>query len=299
MPVPLDVTIEGSPGFHDLEIRPARQSQPDGVGRHLTFILESLLLDEPEEAPRRGAPGAQGLGDMAAPGPSARAEGPAAGKDDGERVLWDLSEGMGALEGPAPEIGLADPFRWIVSRRSRLVIEAPVARHATLRIDYRCPVAGQRAILRINDDPAQFLRLDTGALTDRFRLDVPVRLRQGRNAVELLLSATTREAAGLRDLGDAGRGRLDPLILGGRCGAAPGIPMPGPQVAPDDGAMAAARARGCRRPASPIGPTAQKETAPGLPRTPSIIPRGARFSASGCRPRRCRGPWSRARTAGR
>ena len=115
-------------------------------------------------------------------------------------MLWDLSDGLAASEGPEPQLGLTDPYRWVVARRCRLMLETPAARQATLRIDYRCPVAGQRAILRVNDDPAQFLRLDAGAMSERFRIEVPARLRPGRSTVELLLSEMTRESDGGREL---------------------------------------------------------------------------------------------------
>lgn len=194
VPVPIEVTLDGPPGYHDIEIRPARQSQPDGIGRHLTFILESVVLDAPEAA----RPAAPALGDLAAaPAPAVAAR---AAHAEAEGVLWELSEGLGALEGPAPEIGLAHHFRWVTARRCRLLLDSAASRHATLRLDYRCPVAGQRAILRVNDEPAQFLRLDCGALTERFRIEVPVRLRPGRSAIELMLSATMHEEAGDRDL---------------------------------------------------------------------------------------------------
>ena len=194
VPVPVEVTLDGPPGYRDIEIRPSRQSQPDGVGRHLTFILEAVTLEDPEEARA-----ATLLGDIAAPLP-APIEAALLKRQDAETVLWEMSDGVGALEGPAPEIGLPHHFRWITARRCRLLLEAPAARHATLRLDYRCPIAGQRAILRVNDDPAQFLRLDSGALTESFRLEIPVRLKPGRSAVEFMLSETTREVAGERDL---------------------------------------------------------------------------------------------------
>jgi hypothetical protein len=201
VPVPIDLVLDAPAGYHDIEIRPARQSQPDGVGRKLTFILDAVALEEAEASPVAAAPAVpSGLDDMAAAPLPAPIEAAIAAQAGRGRVLWDQSEGVGQIEGPSPEVGLNEPFRWVVARRCRLMLDTPEARHATLRIDYRCPVAGQRAILRVNEEPAQFLRLDTGALTQRFRLEVPIRLRRGRSAVELMLSETTREAAGERDL---------------------------------------------------------------------------------------------------
>ncbi len=65
-------------------------------------------------------------------------------------VRWDLSTGAGPEESSNPADNLPKSFRWFRAATVCVVIDRSEQGDVLLEIDYRSPVKGQLALIRVN-----------------------------------------------------------------------------------------------------------------------------------------------------
>ena len=116
------------------------------------------------------------------------------------RLRWDLAAGFGEPEGPFPELGLPAGVRWAVARAARLVLEAPAAGAARLRLRYRSLVPRQVLRARLNGAPLTEAALAGGGLAQGGEVTLDLALRVGANELALEFGPGVAEPGTGREL---------------------------------------------------------------------------------------------------
>lgn len=118
----------------------------------------------------------------------------------GGRLRWDLAEGIGAPEGPYPELGLPAGVRWVIARQACLVVEAATEGPARLSLGYRCLVPRQVLHAALNGGAPTRLELPGGGLQEAGAVTLDLVLAAGRNEVALAFESGVTEPGTGRDL---------------------------------------------------------------------------------------------------
>jgi len=136
-----------------------------------------------------------------APKASAVMTAPDAAPPPSEPLLrWDLSEGIGPVEGPFPDIGVPAGVRWVVARKAMLVVEAPTQGPMELRLRYRCLLP--RQIMRVTPEggASAEVPIEGFGLKRAGEATVTIALQAGVNPVALHFAGGVKEPGTGRDL---------------------------------------------------------------------------------------------------
>lgn len=174
-----------------------------------------------------------------------------------DAIRWDLSEGVGHEEGPYEKEGLLAPFRWVVAQRAVVVVDRTAEALADLRIRFRAPMQGQRALLRVNDGQAIVLDLDSKGFRAPGAVQAAIKLRRGRNRLVFEFAEMVKPNAN-------GRGLvllLEEVAIAATRPAAPAEPAP--EAAPEAEAAPRAAPAAERAVAPPPAPPAPPAPADG------------------------------------
>ncbi|BDG73644.1 hypothetical protein [Roseomonas fluvialis] len=119
---------------------------------------------------------------------------------DGPALRWDLCSGVGPPEGPFADLDIPAGVRWIVSRQSRLVVEAPATQVVQLRLRYRSLLPRQEMRAAVNGGPATTILAVGSGLREPQEAVLDVALEAGRNELALQFSGSVREPGSGREL---------------------------------------------------------------------------------------------------
>jgi glycosyltransferase involved in cell wall biosynthesis len=208
VPVPLELGREADGWLATATVPAALLRQGAPAAWDLVAEGGAPLLESVSVAPMAGTAMAQGDPDPGAPEAAPAAEAPAApdapARDpvpaDAPVLRWDLCTGIGPTEGPFEDLGIPAGVRWIVARRARLVLEAPMAAAARLRLRYRSLLPRQEIRAALNGGPATTLAATGRGLRepDEFALDLA--LAAGANELALDFAGAVREPGTGREL---------------------------------------------------------------------------------------------------
>lgn len=119
---------------------------------------------------------------------------------EADAIRWDLSEGVGGEEGPYEPAGLMSPFRWLISRRPVLVLDRMAEAEVALRMRFRAPMPGQRALLSVNDGEAIALDFHSEGFGTPGLVQRNLLLRRGRNRLTFQFAEAAQPPGDPRDL---------------------------------------------------------------------------------------------------
>lgn len=159
-------------GFHVVTIDSLKQLEGAADNRRLAFAFEGLRLCP--------------LGEDLDPVEDA--------------IRWDLSTGAGPEESSDPADNLPATFRWFKAAKVSVVIDRREQGDALLEINYRSPVKGQLALVRVNGQKSGQMEFPNANLSDTARVEHRVTLNSGQNVVELEFQTALKRREGEFDL---------------------------------------------------------------------------------------------------
>jgi hypothetical protein len=134
------------------------------------------------------------------PAPPAPAPMPPAAPVSGPRLRWDLSQGVGPMEGPFPDLDVPAEVRWVVAREARLAVEADAAGPARLNLRYRCLLPRQGMRVTLDGGTPTMVEIEGAGLRQSGEIVLDLMLRAGVNDVALAFSGGVREPGTGREL---------------------------------------------------------------------------------------------------
>ena len=141
-------------GFNPIHIEATQCSEADASGRQLAYVFEGLSFHP--------------AGELDVP-------------PDHDAIRWDMSEGLDGEEGPLPELGLNSRFRWLTSRRVKLVIDRVSDGLVRLRIRFRAPQPGQMATVQLPDGTQTRLNFGAASFADNGETTFDAVMKCGSN----------------------------------------------------------------------------------------------------------------------